>query len=217
MPDPPRPVPAPLADASDDAAGSGTIARRLTEPLRELSALALLAGNAVLLFLGFARLFLVSGEFAQEFGIRCVATFPGFAGPVALGLPILSVILATHVAPMVPRYRLVLAGAFVQYGISALFGLITFIGAFIEELPAARATLEGLLGRSVWLGLLVLGGAVLARLWTGLFPASGDLFRGRADSALDEPTLDTGLPLITGYDEERYEPPTRRVELPPTG
>jgi hypothetical protein len=89
---------------------------------------------------------------------------------VAIGLPLLAAILATHVTPIVPRARLLLLAAAVEYGVSALFGAITFLGAFAYDLRSVRATLEGLLFRGVWLGVLLFAGIVLARLWLGLYP-----------------------------------------------
>ena len=72
--------------------------------------------------------------------------------------------------PVVPRHRLILLAAGIEYGVSAFFGLATFLGAFADDLPAARATLEGLLCRAVWLAFLSLGALVLARLYVGLVP-----------------------------------------------
>jgi hypothetical protein len=80
------------------------------------------------------------------------------------------VLLATHVEPMVPRTRLVLLVAIAEYGVSAFFGALTFLGAFAFDLRSPRAVIEAVLLRGVWLGFLLLGGMVLYRLWRGLFP-----------------------------------------------
>ena len=58
----------------------------------------------------------------------------------------------------------------VELSVSALFGAITYLGAFAHDLSSVRATIEGLLGRSVWLGFLVIAGMLLARVWRGLYP-----------------------------------------------
>ena len=155
---------------ADPAGNEGPRARRFTEPLRELSVFALLAGNAVFLLIGVTRLFVVIDRWASDFGLRCSEVFPAFVGPYALGLPILAVLLATHVEPMVHRTRLVLLVALGEYGVSAFFGALTFLGAFAYDLRSPRAVIEGVLLRGVWLGFLVLGGMVLYRLWRGLFP-----------------------------------------------
>ncbi len=151
--------------------GVSTPARQFTEPLREMGALALLGANAVFLLLGFSGLFFVIDRWASDFGLRCAAVFSTFVGPLAVGLPMAAVLLATLVAPMVPRSRLVLLTALVEYGVSALLGAVTFLGAFASDLSSVRATLEGLLGRSVWVGLVILAGIVVVRVWMGLFPA----------------------------------------------
>jgi hypothetical protein len=200
--------------------------RQYTEPMREMVALALLAGNAVFLFLGFAGLVLVLDGWAIGFGARSVAQFPVFVGPLSLGLPMLAVLLATHVTPVLGRYRLILTAAAIEYAVSAVFGLATFLGAFADDLPAARATLEGLLYRGVWLGFLALAALVLARLYVGLIPGpalvlGGSPVRRRTDLSggrgttyrastsrsgaagqeegapnYDGPTVDTGWPVV---------------------
>ena len=161
------PPASPLSAADVERAGG----RQFTEPLRETVALALLAGNAVFLFLGFTGLVFVLDGWASGFGARSAATFPVFVGPLSLGLPMAAALLATHLTPMVARYRLILLAACIEYGVSAVFGLATFLGAFADDLPSARAALEGLLARAVWLGFLSLGAFVLARLYVGLVPA----------------------------------------------
>ena len=200
--------------------------RQFTEPMREMVALALLAGNAVFLFLGFAGLVFVLDGWAIGFGARSVAQFPVFVGPLSLGLPMLAVLLATHVTPVLGRYRLILTAAAIEYAVSAVFGLATFLGAFADDLPAARATLEGLLYRGVWLGFLALAVLVLARLYVGLIPGpalvlGGSPVRRRTDLSggrgttyrastsqagpagpeegapnYDGPTVDTGWPVV---------------------
>jgi hypothetical protein len=148
----------------------GTPARQLTEPMRELCVFALLAGNAVFLLLGLTRLLLVVDGWGSQFGPRSVNAFPTFVGPVSLALPMAAMLLATHISPMVARSRAVVLTVLVEYGVSALFGLITFLGAFAQGLFSARATVEGTLERGVWLGFLVVAGAVALRLQLGLFP-----------------------------------------------
>jgi hypothetical protein len=144
--------------------------RRFTEPLRELSVFALLAGNAVFLLIGVTRLFVVIDGWASDFGRRSAETFPTFVGLFALGLPIMAVLLATHVEPLVARTRLVLLVALAEYGVSAFLGVLTFLGAFAYDLRSPRAVIEAVLFRGVWLGFLVLGSLLLYRIWRGLFP-----------------------------------------------
>lgn len=140
--------------------------------MRELSALSLVIANGVFLFLGFSRLFFVLDGWASTFGLRCVAVFGDFAGPYAIGFPMAALLLATHLSPMVRRARLVLSIVLAEYATSAVFGLVSFLGAFAQDLSSsARATMEGLLERSVWLALLVLAIVVACRVWLGLYPS----------------------------------------------
>jgi hypothetical protein len=163
-PDPSNPV-------TTQAPPVTTPARQFTEPLRELSAFALLIGNGVFLALGFSGLFFVVHRWGADFGLRSEAVFSTFVGPVSLGFPLVAMLLATHVAPMVRRARSVLMTIMVQLGVSAVFGAITFLGAFAHDLSSARATIEGTLGRAVWLAFLVLACIIFTRLWLGLNPA----------------------------------------------
>jgi len=152
---------------SDDPAPR---ARQFTEPLREMSVFALLAGNAVFLVIGLSRLFLVINGWATQFGMRCAEVFPAFVGPYALGLPFLAVLLATHVTPMLPRTRLIVMAVLAEYAVSGFFGVLTFLGAFAHDLSSPRAVIEGVLSRGVWLGFLILATLLVFRVWRGLFP-----------------------------------------------
>jgi hypothetical protein len=150
--------------------GAATPARHFTEPYRQLGALALLTANAVFLFLGLSGLVFVIDGWGSGFGARSAAEFGAFVGPLSLGLPFAAMLLATHVVPMVPRSRAILLTVLIQYGVSAGLGVITFLGAFAHDLFSVRATLEGSLGRAVWLALLVLAVIVVYRVLVGLYP-----------------------------------------------
>jgi hypothetical protein len=138
--------------------------------MRHLAAVALLAGNGVFLFLGISDLLFVVTGWAGQFGVRSAATFDSFAGPVAIALPLLAALLATHVAPVLPQARIILLAALVEYGVSALFGVITYLGAFAEGLFSVRATFDGLLARAVWLAFLTIAVTVVYRVHRAMFP-----------------------------------------------
>jgi hypothetical protein len=192
----------------------GTPARQITEPLREISALALLAVNAVLLLLGVVDLLAVIDGWASDFGLRSAAAFPRFVGPVALGLPIAALLIATHVAPMVARTRLVVLTVVAQYAVSAVFGAVTFLGAFAYDLRSARATLEGLLERGVWLGLLIVLGSVATRVWLGLFPPPKP--RPVSYPRVSEPVYGMPYPGQPTYPQPTYQPGAQAVYTPGT-
>ncbi len=148
----------------------GTPARQVTEPIREVSALALLAGNAVFLLLGVSRLLFVLDGWSSSFGQRCTDAFPTFVGLLSLGLPMASLLVATHIKPMVLRSRQILLTVLIEYAVSAVFGAVTFLGAFAHGLNSARATIEGILQRGVWLAFLILVCVVAVRIQLRLFP-----------------------------------------------
>src|SRR5262245_1191928 len=138
--------------------------------MRQLAASALLIGNAVFLFVGLSDLLFVVDGWASEFGGRSAATFDAFAGPLAIALPLLAVLIATHVAPTVPQARGIVMAALASYGFGGLFGLITYMGAFAGDLFSVRATFDGLLLRAVWLAFLTVAAMAVYKIYRALDP-----------------------------------------------
>jgi len=152
-------------------------ARQATEPLRELAALALLGGNAVFLLIAVLSLFFTFDNWAIGFGARADATFNDFSGLIAIGFPVIAVLLATHIPPMVGRARVITLVALGEYAVSGFFGLIAFIGRFASRLDSPpvlgesglRRAFEGLFGGMIWLGLLAFAAYVVYRVWAIVF------------------------------------------------
>ena len=195
-PDPSNPVTSLVASS----------ARPLTEPMRELGVFAVLAANGVFLALGVSGLFFVIDRWASDFGLRCAAVYLDFTGPLALGLPVLAMLLATHVAPILRRTRAILITVFAQLCLSVLFGAVTYLGAFAYDLNSVRATIEHLLYRSVWLGFLVLVCILFARIWRGLYPALKPRPAGFPTYA--QPTYGRPYPGQPLYPQGTYQPGT---------
>jgi hypothetical protein len=196
-------------------------ARQVTEPMRPLVAAALLIGNAVFLFIGLSDLLFVVTGWGSQFGARSVAAFDSFAGPFAIGLPLLAVLLATHVAPVLPKSRIILLAALGSYAVSAVFGVITFLGAFAGSLFSVRATFDGLLWRSVWLGFLAMAAMAVYRVYHAMFPPAppkgtysyGPTVYGRpypGQPMYPQPTYQPGTA------EPRYSPPPTAIFDGPT-
>jgi hypothetical protein len=162
------PAPAPVGNGKDPAT--------ITAPFRELAALILAGAAAVFLVVAFLDLFFVIDGFASLFGVRAEADFPEFVGPWSIGFPLGAVLLATHVKPVVARARLITLGALIEYGVAALFGVITLLATFIHEVSGGpygsgsiRTGFFNLLDRLVWLGLLAFAGYLVLRIWRGVF------------------------------------------------
>jgi hypothetical protein len=188
------------------ATGSAAIspARQFTEPLREMCTWALLVGNAVFQLLGITGLLVVIDRWGTDFGLRSAHEFPAFAGPVALGLPLGAILLATHLAPAVRRARTIMITALVELAVNAVFAAVTFLGAFAFDLASSgRATVEGLLFRGVWLGFLVVVSVLAIRIWLGLYPAAKPTanYSGFSASTYGKPY--PGQPL---YPQATYQP-----------
>ncbi|SCF17889.1 hypothetical protein GA0070558_13913 [Micromonospora haikouensis] len=162
----------PAEPASGDAAPAShpaTPARRLTDPLRELIALALLGANAVLLFVGLIRL-LAPTDYSTFYS-RAGSGFFSFAGLEAAVLPVLAVLLATHVAPVAQRAKLIVQVALVEYAVAALLAALTLLIWTVDRLAKAEVldAFLGLLTRAAWLAIFASGAFVVFRVWRALY------------------------------------------------
>jgi hypothetical protein len=198
-------------------------ARSVTDPLRQVAASALLAGNAVFLFLGVSDLLLVVSGWATGFGARSETAFDQFAGPLAVALPLLAMLVATHLAPPLAHTRAILLVALAEYAVSAVFGVITYLGAFANGLFLVRATFDGLLGRAVWLAFLTIAAAAVYRVYRALYPSRprptaysyGPTVYGRpypGQPSYPRPTNYHGSPAEAGA---VYVPTAETATLPP--
>jgi len=141
-----------------------------TKPFRQLIALVLLAGTAVLLLLAFARLLLVFDDFGGGFTQRANATFADFVGlPQMIALAV-AVLIATHVRPPVPMARVITLVALIEVAFAAFFGLICMFAGFAFTVSGGefsdgdlRTALENLLARLVLLAFLGIVGFVALR------------------------------------------------------
>lgn len=145
-------------------------ARNATEGMRYLAVCALLAGNGVFLFLGISDLLFVVSGWITRFGARSEVVFDTFAGPGAIALPLLAALLATHVHSVLPQARTLLQVALAEYAVSGFFGVITYLGAFAEDVFAIRATVNGLISRAVWLAFLAIATMAVYRVYRALYP-----------------------------------------------
>ncbi|MDI5939882.1 MULTISPECIES: hypothetical protein [unclassified Micromonospora] len=162
----------PAEPASGDAAPAShpaTPARRLTDPLRELIALALLGANAVLLFVGLIRL-LAPADYSTFYS-RAGSGFFSFAGLEAAVLPVLAVLLATHVAPVAQRAKLIVQVALGEYAFGALLAALTLLIWTVDRLAKAEVldAFLGLLTRAAWLAIFASGAFVVFRVWRALY------------------------------------------------
>ena len=199
-----------------------TPARQVTEPFRPIAANALLIGNGVFLFIGLSDLLFVVDGWASGFGTRSVGAFDAFAGPFAVALPLLAVLIATHVGPTLPKARIVLLGALGSYAFSAVFGVITYLGAFAGSLFSVRDTFDGLLWRSVWLCFLAIAGMAVYRVYQADVPGCAtespvwtDGLRPAVPGPAHVPSADLsaghrGAPLRTATRHRRVRRPHRR-------
>ncbi|MBM0274719.1 single stranded DNA-binding domain-containing protein, partial [Micromonospora tarensis] len=151
-----------MTSPAEPASADATQARQLTKPLRELAALALLGANAVLLFVGLLR-WMASDDFTNGAG----GAFWAFIGLEAVVLPLLAVLLATHVSPVLPKAKLITQAALIEYAVSALFGTLTMLIWTVGRLADAEVldALLGVLSRFAWMVIFAIAAWVVYTVW----------------------------------------------------
>nr|WP_201749174.1 hypothetical protein [Micromonospora acroterricola] len=158
-----------MTSPAEPASTDATQARQLTKPLRELVALALLAGNAVFLFVGLLRL--ISPNDYSSFTDRAGSAFFAFIGVEAVALPVVAVLLATHVSPVLPKAKLITQVALGEYAVSALLGTLTMLIWTVGRLAEAEVldALLGVLTRFAWLMIFAAAAWVVYTIWRTLY------------------------------------------------
>ncbi|MFD2764149.1 hypothetical protein [Micromonospora eburnea] len=159
-----------MTSPAEPASGDTTQASQVTKPLRELAALVLLGANAVLLFVGLLRLLVPMGAYST-IGGRAGSTFFAFVGVESTVLPVLAVLLATHVRPALPKAKLITQAALGEYAFAALFGALTFLIWLVGRLAEAEVldAFLGMLARVAWLAIFGVAAFVVFRIWRALF------------------------------------------------
>ncbi|MEV0211678.1 hypothetical protein [Micromonospora sp. NPDC050695] len=158
-----------MTSPAEPASTDATQARQLTKPLRELGALALLGANAVFLFVGLLRL--IAPNDYSDFTDRAGGAFFAFIGVEAVVLPLLAVLLATHVSPVLPKAKLITQVALGEYAVSALFGTLTMLIWTVGRLAKAEVldALLGVLTRFAWLVIFAVAAWVVYTVWRALY------------------------------------------------
>jgi len=208
---------------SGESTGEEKQASQFTKPLREPIALVLLGATAILLFLALIRLVPVGyngpvGRYLDFVGGR----FDEFVNLLTIGLPLLAVLLATHVRPMIPRAKLITLAALALYAVAAFFGLIFgLLLGFAASLSDERLTLdftegswrgalETALARLAILALLAIAAVVVFRIWQGLF------YVPRPKPVPTPPGV-YGQPTYQGYPQQYQQQPGYPQQQPPYG
>lgn len=146
-------------------------ARTAFQKIRLPAAVALLAVNALWLLLGLVDLVFappsIGGFQAREdFSQRALFAFGDFVGLRPLLLPMLAVLLALALRPALGSVtRLIVFAALAEYAVSALFGLVAFLGSLFADV-ATRTLIQTALSDLGWLALL--GVATLGLVWATL-------------------------------------------------
>ncbi|MCI4064367.1 hypothetical protein MRQ36_17880 [Micromonospora sp. R77] len=159
-----------MTSPAEPASTDATRARQLTSPLRELAALVLLGANAVFLFVGLIRLLAPVDDYSTFSG-RAGSTFYTFAGFEAAVLPLLAVLLATHLQPVLPKAKLITQVAVGEYAFGALLGVLTFLVWLVARLAEAEVldALLGMLTRVGWLAIFAVAAYVVVKIWRTLY------------------------------------------------
>lgn len=148
----------------------GTPASQITKPLRELAALVLVGANALLLLVGLIDL-VVPFSSNSTFTGRAGGSFFDFVGIEAIVLPLLAVLLATHIQPPVPQAKLITQAALGEFAVSTVFGVICLFAWLIGMLVtgAVRDAFTGLLVRVAYLGIFAIVAFMVYKVWRALY------------------------------------------------
>ncbi|GIJ77948.1 hypothetical protein SAMN05443287_105334 [Micromonospora phaseoli] len=187
-----------------------TPARQVTGPLRELVAIVLLGANAVFLFVGLIRLLTPQGAYSTVTG-RAASSFFAFIGVEAVVLPVLAVLLATHLAPVVPRAKLITQVALGEYVASAVLGGLTLLIWVVGRLAEGQVfdAMTGMLTRAAWVALFAAAGYVVWSVWQRLYhvprPKPEPGVYGTPQPGWPQP----GGPGQSGYQSGGWSPPAQ--------
>ncbi|MGJ3223932.1 hypothetical protein [Micromonospora aurantiaca (nom. illeg.)] len=158
-----------MTSPAEPASGDAAQASQLIKPLRELAALVLLGANAVLLFVGLLRLLPID-DYSTSTG-RAGSTYFTFIGLESTVLPVLAVLIATVILPVVPKAKLITQVALVEYAVSAVFGALTFLIWLVGRLADGEVldAFLGLLTRAAWLAIFAVAAFVVFKIWRTLY------------------------------------------------
>jgi hypothetical protein len=65
---------------------------------------------------------------------------------------------------------MILLLALAEYAVSGFFGVITYLGAFAEDVFSVRSTFNDLIGRAVWLAFLTIAAMAVYRVYRAMYP-----------------------------------------------
>lgn len=212
-----------MTSPAEPASGDAAQASQLIKPLRELAALVLLGANAVLLFVGLLRL-LVPVDDYSTFSGRAGSTYFSFIGLEATVLPLLAVLIATVILPVVPKAKLITQVALVEYAVSAVFGALTFLIWLVGRLADGQV-LDGFLGlltRAAWLAIFAVAAFVVFKIWRTLYyvpkpKAQPGVYGQPQPGWPQQPGQPGGYPGPGGYPQQQPGPGYPQAGSPPPG
>lgn len=197
------PASAPPGQAGSPAGPPGAAeekdASRYTLPLRQPAAFALLVVNGVTLLFAVVDLLAIFQDWSANFLNGVDSSFGTFVGVVSVTFPLLAVLLATHIKPVLAQARLITVGALIEYGVSALFGVLCLLAGFLHGLTSSttvnglsspRRALEAFLIRGAWLAVLAVAALAVYQVFQGMYAGV-------------KPTP-TGYPQQPGYPQPGY-------------
>ncbi|WP_412541717.1 hypothetical protein R8Z50_03935 [Longispora sp. K20-0274] len=145
-----------------------------TKPYRSLAALVLVSVAGLLLFINILQLLLVTEGWAETFTRRASIGFNDFVGAEAIFLPLIAVLITTHIKPVPPIAKTITLIALVEYGVGALFGLITLVAGAVFSLDdnSVLTVAYTILARLGYFVLFGLAAFFVFRVYAGVYVAA---------------------------------------------
>ncbi|GAA4207983.1 hypothetical protein [Actinocatenispora rupis] len=148
-------------------------ASQYTKPLRLIAGLIMLAA-VVLLVLASAAQLIPSGAYSTFTG-NADGQFSQFVSWATVLPPVLAVLLASHIRPVLPQAKLFALVALIEYAVIIVFGVVCLIGGLLGELDYANKQgtsvidpIAGIFGRLALLALAAVAGLFVAMVFRGL-------------------------------------------------
>jgi hypothetical protein len=157
--------------------GAGFVARALSSP-RALAAWASVGYAGLVLFFAFIDWILPGGD--GTFSGRSASA--DFVGTYTIALPVLAVLLAAHLNPVLEGAKLIATIALIEYAVMLFFGLVTLLiglGSVFEAANDVNDVFDALAYLVLGLAQLVLVAVAAMVVWQAFERLGGKLPIGR--------------------------------------
>jgi hypothetical protein len=177
-------------------------ASQYTKPYRLIGALVLLAINALILLVAAANL-IPTGQGSNQLTEAMYTEFGYAISAITIAVPLVAVLLASHLAPVLRQAKTFALIAVIEYGVTIVLGLVSMIGGLLWELNEVKTDQYSYLTTpSVIIGLFGQVGQIALVGLAGFFALMVLLGLSREAAANRPAAAAAGYP--QGYGQQAY-------------